>query len=143
MPYHGNGLLAQFDANISLGGRRKRSVRVSVFRTFRAMSNYCRQRYETSTRHLRAVFFPSQNGKRIGEIVFCIKDLPHELVVHECTHAAVAWWRTIHGASITDNETLIHNEEAFVSALGSMANYVEARVAELRPKSDVELDTQD
>lgn len=138
-----NGQLHHFPVYLKRRGERRWWAIVRVFSSRRAMWKYSRSEYNDKSKAYRAVFYDlaaydkkATRSKCIGEILFSINDLPHELVAHECAHAAMAWWRVTSGMASNADITLIQDEEQFVTALGKIANSVEAQVSRLRPMSD-------
>lgn len=116
---------------------------VSVWDTNAAMDRYTSRVYKMRTNTCHAVCLVQQYGRRrqLGEIVFSADSVKNpEYVAHECTHAALVWWKKVFGSDegaidleLDAQAEASKPEEMFASALGTMVGQIHKYVSNLHP----------
>lgn len=109
------------------------------------MDLYARVAYNSNARGSRALCFTHSpddeeeiSARCLGTILLNRKDLTHEVISHECGHAALGWWRHIHGEALRGSAVIpADQEERLVLAIGSLTLQVEAAVEQYRSKVDL------
>ena len=102
------------------------------------MYQYAKRTWSQETSNYYAICLssaPSEvKGRKLGEILFTIRELTHKLIAHESTHAAHHWFSTRTGkdAVIINSEGCGHDTEEWVAA--ATGNIVEQIMAAARKR---------
>jgi hypothetical protein len=106
---------------------------VCVFASQADMYEYARRTWGQETTNYYAICLssaPSEiKGRKLGEILFTLRELTHKLIAHESSHAATHWMsvRTGRDAVIIHTEGCGHDTEEWVAA--ATGNIVEQVIA--------------